>query len=394
MTVSHAHRARKRLAAPPRAACARSALTVEVAPSGYDEPTTARRLARAELATYPRARETALGRSAPAAARDRASGRGGRYRRRPRRGGARQAARRRPRPPGCCDCSRGASIASTRRLRCRFRAPPRRSRSSRRRACASTRSTTARSPRTSRPASRSTKPAATASKGRAAALVEAIDGDFYTVMGFPLGSLRSSAAPVGICAAGRESRGSLRAASAAAPVGRHLHVPGRTQTLRADQHHHRGGAGGARANRRAALRDGEPDRGGRDVALRALRERGRRRSSAACAAPAAMRARLPQLERDNARTARRKHRAVDKRTRGCTNSPPRMRRKPACASVVDLYHGIEARVIGFPPENESRAVTIDKGANAGRASRRRRARRRRRGRARSHRSDRSRAPSC
>lgn len=33
--------------------------------------------------------------------------------------------------------------------------------------------------------------------------------------------------------------------------------------------------------------------------------------------------------------------------------------------VVDLYHGIEARVIGFPPENESRAFTIDKGSSAG-----------------------------
>ncbi|MBV9234172.1 MAG: rod shape-determining protein MreC [Candidatus Eremiobacteraeota bacterium] len=33
--------------------------------------------------------------------------------------------------------------------------------------------------------------------------------------------------------------------------------------------------------------------------------------------------------------------------------------------IVDLYHGIEARVVGFPPENESRAVTIDRGARAG-----------------------------
>jgi rod shape-determining protein MreC len=33
--------------------------------------------------------------------------------------------------------------------------------------------------------------------------------------------------------------------------------------------------------------------------------------------------------------------------------------------VVDLYRGVEARVVGFPPENESRAVTIDKGATAG-----------------------------
>ena len=37
----------------------------------------------------------------------------------------------------------------------------------------------------------------------------------------------------------------------------------------------------------------------------------------------------------------------------------------AVRPVVDLYHGIEARVIGFPPENESRAVTIDKGSKAG-----------------------------
>jgi rod shape-determining protein MreC len=37
----------------------------------------------------------------------------------------------------------------------------------------------------------------------------------------------------------------------------------------------------------------------------------------------------------------------------------------AVQSVAALYRGIEARVIGFPPENESRAVTIDKGASAG-----------------------------
>jgi rod shape-determining protein MreC len=33
--------------------------------------------------------------------------------------------------------------------------------------------------------------------------------------------------------------------------------------------------------------------------------------------------------------------------------------------IVDLYHGVEARVVGFPPENESQAVTIDKGSLAG-----------------------------
>ncbi|HEY1977098.1 MAG TPA: rod shape-determining protein MreC [Candidatus Baltobacteraceae bacterium] len=33
--------------------------------------------------------------------------------------------------------------------------------------------------------------------------------------------------------------------------------------------------------------------------------------------------------------------------------------------IVDLYHGVEARVVGFPPENESQAVTIDKGSISG-----------------------------
>jgi rod shape-determining protein MreC len=37
----------------------------------------------------------------------------------------------------------------------------------------------------------------------------------------------------------------------------------------------------------------------------------------------------------------------------------------AVQPVADFFHGIEARVVGFPPENESQAVTIDKGSNAG-----------------------------
>jgi rod shape-determining protein MreC len=37
----------------------------------------------------------------------------------------------------------------------------------------------------------------------------------------------------------------------------------------------------------------------------------------------------------------------------------------ALQPAIDLYDGLEARVIGFPPENESRAVTIDKGSAAG-----------------------------
>lgn len=33
--------------------------------------------------------------------------------------------------------------------------------------------------------------------------------------------------------------------------------------------------------------------------------------------------------------------------------------------VLHLYGGIEARVIGFPPEDESRSITIDRGSDAG-----------------------------
>jgi rod shape-determining protein MreC len=37
----------------------------------------------------------------------------------------------------------------------------------------------------------------------------------------------------------------------------------------------------------------------------------------------------------------------------------------AVRPVVELNRGVEARVIGFPPENESRAVTIDRGSRSG-----------------------------
>jgi rod shape-determining protein MreC len=33
--------------------------------------------------------------------------------------------------------------------------------------------------------------------------------------------------------------------------------------------------------------------------------------------------------------------------------------------TVEFYNGIEARVVGFPPENDERAVTVDRGSNAG-----------------------------
>jgi rod shape-determining protein MreC len=73
---------------------------------------------------------------------------------------------------------------------------------------------------------------------------------------------------------------------------------------------------------------------------------------------------LPQLERDNAKLH------ADNATLIVENARLHelAAQYAAAAGVrisVDLYHGIEARVVGFPPENESRAVTIDRGANAG-----------------------------
>jgi rod shape-determining protein MreC len=34
-------------------------------------------------------------------------------------------------------------------------------------------------------------------------------------------------------------------------------------------------------------------------------------------------------------------------------------------ATVEAYNGVEARVVGFPPENEARTVTIDRGAGSG-----------------------------
>jgi rod shape-determining protein MreC len=73
---------------------------------------------------------------------------------------------------------------------------------------------------------------------------------------------------------------------------------------------------------------------------------------------------LPSLERENA--------ALRVRNRELVKENARLRELAASYAaesevrpVVDLYDGVEARVIGFPPENESRAVTIDKGFRSG-----------------------------
>jgi len=73
---------------------------------------------------------------------------------------------------------------------------------------------------------------------------------------------------------------------------------------------------------------------------------------------------LPQLQSENWRLRAENRRLIEENARlhelaAAYAAEARVR------PVVNLYNGVEARVIGFPPENESRAVTIDKGSRAG-----------------------------
>ncbi|MEO6836360.1 MAG: rod shape-determining protein MreC [Candidatus Tumulicola sp.] len=73
---------------------------------------------------------------------------------------------------------------------------------------------------------------------------------------------------------------------------------------------------------------------------------------------------LPQLERDNAALRAGNKTLVEENAR-LHELAAAYAAEAGVRVSVDLYRGIEARVIGFPPENESRSVTIDRGANAG-----------------------------
>jgi rod shape-determining protein MreC len=73
---------------------------------------------------------------------------------------------------------------------------------------------------------------------------------------------------------------------------------------------------------------------------------------------------LPSLARENA--------ALRDQNRHLTQENARLHELAAAYAAevairprIDLFGGIEARVVGFPPENESQAVTIDKGSIAG-----------------------------
>lgn len=73
---------------------------------------------------------------------------------------------------------------------------------------------------------------------------------------------------------------------------------------------------------------------------------------------------LPRLESDDRAVHARNERLVAENAR-LHELAAATEEESAVRPIVALYHGIEARVIGFPPENETRAVTIDKGSAAG-----------------------------
>ena len=74
---------------------------------------------------------------------------------------------------------------------------------------------------------------------------------------------------------------------------------------------------------------------------------------------------VPSLERDN-KTLRDENRALQNENVRLHELAAQYASVARVQATVDTApNGIEARVIGFPPENESRTVTINKGASAG-----------------------------
>jgi rod shape-determining protein MreC len=73
---------------------------------------------------------------------------------------------------------------------------------------------------------------------------------------------------------------------------------------------------------------------------------------------------LPRLESANAELNARNRRLTEENGR-LAEVAAGYAAENAVRPLVDSYRGIEARVVGFPPENESHAVTIDRGSSAG-----------------------------
>ena len=74
---------------------------------------------------------------------------------------------------------------------------------------------------------------------------------------------------------------------------------------------------------------------------------------------------LPSLAKENAQL-RNRNRALANENAQLHELAAQYSAEVSVRPAVDMYPGgIEARVVGFPPENDSRTVTIDRGANAG-----------------------------
>ena len=74
---------------------------------------------------------------------------------------------------------------------------------------------------------------------------------------------------------------------------------------------------------------------------------------------------LPSLAKDNARLRNENQKLAAENAR-LHELAAQYASEVSVAPAVNIYpSGVEARVVGFPPENDSRTVTIDRGANAG-----------------------------
>jgi rod shape-determining protein MreC len=73
---------------------------------------------------------------------------------------------------------------------------------------------------------------------------------------------------------------------------------------------------------------------------------------------------LPSLARENA-ALREQNRSLIQENARLHELAAAYAAEVAVRPRIDLFNGIEARVVGFPPEDESEAVTIDKGSIAG-----------------------------